>query len=65
MLGIIGAGTMGNGVAQVFASHGHDVVIADVNDEACSRAVGAIEKSLGRFVKKEEEDLLKDLVGVV
>jgi len=65
MLGIIGAGTMGNGIAQVFASHGHDVVIADVNDEACSRAVAAVEKSLGRFVKKEKitADQAKEILG--
>ncbi|MHC4549567.1 MAG: 3-hydroxybutyryl-CoA dehydrogenase [Planctomycetota bacterium] len=54
MFGVIGAGTMGNGIAQVLASHGHEVVLADVNDEACGRGVAAVEKSLGRFVKKEK-----------
>jgi 3-hydroxybutyryl-CoA dehydrogenase len=54
MLGVVGAGTMGCGIAQVFASHGHDVVMLDVDDAALQRAVKAIEKSLGRFVKKEK-----------
>ncbi len=65
MLGVIGAGTMGNGVAQVFAAHGHDVVIADLNDDVCSKGVAAIEKSLGRFVKKEKitADQAKETLG--
>ena len=54
MLGVVGAGTMGCGIAQVFASHGHDVVMLDVDDGALQGAVKAIEKSLGRFVKKEK-----------
>ena len=54
MLGVVGAGTMGCGIAQVFASYGHDVVMLDVDDAALQGAVKAIEKSLGRFVKKEK-----------
>ncbi|MHC4958033.1 MAG: 3-hydroxybutyryl-CoA dehydrogenase [Planctomycetota bacterium] len=54
MLGVIGAGTMGNGIAQVFAMHGHDVVMVDVAEEALARGKAAVEKSLGRLVKKEK-----------
>lgn len=49
---VIGAGTMGNGIAQVFAHHGYDVVMVDVKDEFVQRGIGAIDKSLGRLVKK-------------
>ena len=54
MLGVIGAGTMGNGIAQVFAAHGHDVVMMDVNGgRGRERGHAAVGKSLARFVKKE------------
>ena len=54
MLGVVGAGTMGNGIAQVFASHGHDVVMVDLDPAAGERGRANIEKSLARFVKKEK-----------
>ncbi|MGH7163661.1 MAG: 3-hydroxybutyryl-CoA dehydrogenase [Planctomycetota bacterium] len=54
MLGVVGAGTMGNGIAQVFAQHGHAVVLVDVEEDALRRGVEAIGKSLARFVKKGE-----------
>ena len=50
---VIGAGTMGNGIAQVFASCGSSVTLVDVNEEALERGVAAIGKSLARVVKKE------------
>lgn len=50
---VIGAGTMGNGIAQVFASCGSQVTLVDLNSEALDRGVAAIEKSLARVVKKE------------
>ena len=50
---VIGAGTMGNGIAQVFASCGSHVTLVDLNEDALNRGVGAIEKSLARVVKKE------------
>ena len=49
---VIGAGTMGNGIAQVFAHHGFDVVMIDVKDEFVRRGLGAIDKNLDRLVKK-------------
>ena len=50
---VIGAGTMGNGIAQVFASCGSAVTLVDVDGEALDRGVAAIGKSLARVVKKE------------
>ena len=50
---VIGAGTMGNGIAQVFASCGSHVTLVDLNEGALDRGIGAIEKSLARVVKKE------------
>jgi 3-hydroxybutyryl-CoA dehydrogenase len=51
---VIGAGTMGNGIAQTFAMHGHAVTMVDMDEAALERGMGAIRKSLGRFVKKEQ-----------
>lgn len=52
-VGIIGAGTMGNGIAQVCAVAGLDVIMVDVNDAAIERGLAQISKSLDRLVKKE------------
>jgi len=54
MLGVVGCGTMGNGIAQVFAAHGHEVVLVDLNEEFLTKAVASIDKSLSRLVKKEK-----------
>ena len=51
---VIGAGTMGNGIAQVFAQSGYKVQLVDPFEESLSRARATIEKSLGRLVKKEK-----------
>ncbi len=51
---VIGGGTMGNGIAQVFAQFGHDVNLIDIKPEFLDRAMGTIEKNLGRMVKKEK-----------
>ena len=51
-VGIVGAGTMGNGIAQVFAQAGFSVVLVDVAASMLDRARGSIEKSLARFVDK-------------
>jgi 3-hydroxybutyryl-CoA dehydrogenase len=50
---VIGGGTMGNGIAHVFAQNGHDVTLVDAEQAALDRALGTIEKNLGRQVKKE------------
>ena len=51
-IGVIGAGTMGNGIAQVFAQSGYDVRLCDTFPRALDKAKSAIEKSLGKFVEK-------------
>ena len=51
---VVGAGTMGNGIAQVFAQSGFPVTVIDPFEEALTRARGTIETNLGRFVKKEK-----------
>jgi 3-hydroxybutyryl-CoA dehydrogenase len=51
-VGIVGAGTMGNGIAQVFAQAGFTVRLVDVAQPLLDRARGSIEKSLNKFVEK-------------
>jgi len=51
-VGVIGAGTMGNGIAQVFAQTGFTVRVIDSVPAALDRAKGTIEKSLAKFVEK-------------
>ena len=53
IIGVIGAGTMGNGIAQTAAGSGFDVVMCDVSPEYVERGLANIRKSLDRFVKKE------------
>ena len=53
VFGVIGAGTMGNGIAQVAARAGFDVVMRDVSDEFLARGMTAIDGSLQRDVDKE------------
>lgn len=52
-IGVIGAGTMGNGIAQTFACAGFEVLLVDVNLAALDRGLSAIDSSLVRMVKKE------------
>ena len=49
---VVGAGTMGNGIAHVFAQHGWDVALIDTVPAALERAVGTIRGNLDRQVKK-------------
>jgi 3-hydroxybutyryl-CoA dehydrogenase len=49
---VIGAGTMGNGIAQVFAQAGHTVVLSDVDGAALERARAQIDRSLGKLAEK-------------
>ena len=50
---VIGAGTMGNGIAHVFAQSGHAVTLVDLSADALDRALGTIAKNLDRQLKKE------------
>ena len=53
LIGVIGAGTMGNGIAQTAASAGIDVLICDISADAVNKGIANVSKSLDRFVKKE------------
>ncbi len=64
-VGVIGAGTMGNGIAHVFARNGHAVVLCDVDEKYLDRALAVITKNLDREAAKakitetEKADALK------
>lgn len=56
---VIGAGTMGNGIAHTFAQHGYKVALIDISEDSLQRALTTIEKNLDRQLAKEkisEED---------
>src|SRR5579864_8523025 len=53
-IGVIGAGTMGNGIAHVFARAGYDVVLCDVEQRFLDRALETIGKNLDREVAKNK-----------
>ena len=50
---VIGAGTMGNGIAHVFAQRGYKVTLIDVSPDQLEKAVATIGKNLDRMVAKE------------
>jgi 3-hydroxybutyryl-CoA dehydrogenase len=52
-VGVVGAGTMGNGIAQVTAQAGYDVVMRDIEEAFVQNGLDAIDDSLSRFVRKE------------
>ena len=51
---VVGAGTMGNGIAQTGAVSGYSVTMMDVDEKALQRAKVTIEKSAGKFFEKEK-----------
>lgn len=51
-IAVIGSGTMGNGIAHIFAQHGFSVTLIDISEEALKKALSTIEKNLGRQVEK-------------
>ena len=53
-IGVIGAGTMGSGIAQACAAAGLSVKMVDVDDAAISRGRNAVASSLDRLVKKDK-----------
>jgi 3-hydroxybutyryl-CoA dehydrogenase len=53
-IGIIGAGTMGNGIAQVCAAAGLKVTMSDISDTAVARGMSAVSSSLERLVNKQK-----------
>lgn len=62
-IGVVGAGTMGNGIAQVCAASWYEVVMRDIEDEFVQRGLESIESSLDRFVSKDRlgEEEAKDV----
>ncbi|MBL8484276.1 MAG: 3-hydroxybutyryl-CoA dehydrogenase, partial [Rhodocyclaceae bacterium] len=53
-VGVVGAGTMGNGIAQVFAVAGFEVLLTDISTAALERATHTISGSLDRLIKKDK-----------
>ena len=66
-ISIIGAGTMGTDIAQLFAKKGFDVVVRDITDEIISNSSARLEKTVSRLVEKgkltpeEKQDLLGNI----
>ena len=52
--GVVGSGQMGNGIAQVAAAAGLNVIMSDIKEEFCQRGLATISGSLDRLVKKEK-----------
>ena len=55
-IAVIGSGTMGNGIAHVFAQNGFKVNLIDISEKALEKAMATIEKNLDRLVSKEKID---------
>ena len=51
---VIGAGTMGNGIAHTFAQKNFNVCLVDISADSLNRAVSTISKNLDRLIKKEK-----------
>jgi 3-hydroxybutyryl-CoA dehydrogenase len=68
-IGVIGAGTMGNGIAQVASQAGYEVVMRDIEEGFVKKGLGAITKNLQRSVDKEriteqqKEEILSRIKG--
>ncbi|SKC58923.1 3-hydroxybutyryl-CoA dehydrogenase [Maledivibacter halophilus] len=62
---VLGAGTMGSGIVQVFAQSGYEVVMRDIEEKFVERGVGIITKNLDRSVKKERitEEKKNEILG--
>lgn len=64
-IGVIGAGVMGSGIAQLGAQSGFNVVVQDTSDEILSRALKSIEKNLDRLTEKGklDKEAKRDVIG--
>ena len=68
---VLGAGTMGAGIAQAFAAKGYEVILRDIKDEFVDRGLAGIAKNLDRLVAKEKiteeekENILSRLSGTI
>ncbi len=56
-VGVLGAGLMGHGIAQVLATAGYEVVLREVDQETLEKGIGKIEKQLARAVEKSKSTL--------
>lgn len=56
IVGVLGAGSMGSGIAQIAATQEHQVILVDLNDEALAKAETSLKKILARLVEKEKID---------
>jgi len=56
IIGVLGAGSMGSGIAQIAATQNHKVVLVDLNEEALTKAEASLKKILNRLVEKEKID---------
>lgn len=66
-IGVIGSGTMGNGIAHVFAQNGYKVVLIDIDQSRVDKGIETITKNLDRQVKKEiinEDEKIKTLSNI-
>ena len=66
-IAVIGAGTMGNGIAHTFAQSGFKVILIDINEESLKRGMSTISKNLDRMIAKEkitEADKNKTLANI-
>ena len=67
-IGVVGAGTMGRGIAQIAATYGHSVILQDINDEILQETQSSLEKMLnrlqekGRLEGKSAEEILKRIL---
>ena len=52
LVGIVGAGQMGNGIAHVFSLAGYDVLLNDISEEGLAKALATIEKNIERQVSR-------------
>lgn len=70
-IAVIGAGTMGNGIAQVCAMAGHEVIMRDIDQKFIDHAFSVVEKSLSKFVGKgrmsenEKKEVLSRIKGTL
>ncbi len=67
-IAVIGAGTMGNGIAHTFAQKGYSVSLIDISEEQLTKAIATISKNLDRMISKEkisEDDKANTLANIV
>ena len=57
-VGVLGAGTMGAGIAQVAAQAGHQVVLVDLNQSVLDKAKVSLEKIMDRLIEKGKNEIL-------